>query len=82
MEDAATAIVVLAAMMENPQAMGQGLLAKSDEYVEISFADMKKINWYPDDCVIRFKGAWYSKPFYMNCPPHLYNEIETKYGRT
>ncbi|WP_320175220.1 hypothetical protein [Maridesulfovibrio sp.] len=78
MEDAATAIVVLSAMMGNPQAMGQGILAKSDEYVEISFADMKKISWYPADYVIRFKGAWYSKPFYMDCPPHLYNEIEVK----
>ncbi|WP_421902432.1 hypothetical protein [Maridesulfovibrio sp.] len=78
MEDAATAIVVLAAIMENPQAMGQGMLAKSDEYVEISFADMKKIDCYPDDCVIRFKGAWYSKPFYMDCPPQHYAEIAAK----
>ncbi|ACS80419.1 hypothetical protein [Maridesulfovibrio salexigens] len=78
MKDAANGIVVLAAMMENPQAMGQGILAKTDEYVEISFADMTNIKWYPDDCVIKFKGTWYSKPFYMDCPPHLYHEIEAK----
>jgi hypothetical protein len=78
MKDVATAITALGAMMENPQAMGQGMLAKSDEYIEISFADMKKISWYPDDFVIRFKGPWYSRPFFMDCPPHLYNEIEAK----
>ncbi len=54
------------------------MLAKADGYVEISYADMKKIHWYPDDCVIKFKGAWYSKPFYMNCPPQHYVEIEAK----
>ena len=78
LKDAATAIVILAAIMENPQAMGAGMLAKSDEYVEITFANMKKINWYPNDYVIKFKGPWYSKPFYMDCPPHLYNQIEAK----
>lgn len=78
MKDAASAIVVLAAMMENPQAMGAGMLAKSDEYIEISFADMKKVSWYPDDYVIKFKGPWYSKPFYMDCPPQHYEEIAAK----
>ncbi|NDV21785.1 hypothetical protein [Desulfovibrio sp. JC022] len=78
MKDVASAIVVLAAIMENPQAMGAGMLAKSDEYIEISFADMKKISWYPDDCTIKFKGPWYSKPFYMNCPPQHYEEIAAK----
>ncbi|NDV26370.1 hypothetical protein [Desulfovibrio sp. JC010] len=78
MKDAASAIVVLAAIMESPQAMGQGMLAKADEYVEISYVDMKKVNWYPDDYTIKFKGAWYSKPFYMNCPPQHYDEIAAK----
>ncbi len=81
LENTAEFMTVLAALIESPGAMGAGMLAKADQYVEISFADMKKVKCYPEDYVIKFKGKWYSKPFYMNCPPQLYDEIAKKVRR-
>ncbi len=50
--------VVLGILSGNMAAAGTGLLAMSEEAKRISWAEVRKVNYYPDARVISIKNGW------------------------
>ncbi|NDY56532.1 hypothetical protein G3N56_07225 [Desulfovibrio sulfodismutans] len=73
--------VALGVLARRPGLTGAGLLAKSEEYNRIAFADLSTVRYYPKDHVIFLRARCNPKPIRLYCPPQAYPEAADRIRR-